>query len=80
MVTTSIGAEGMGLEDGSEALIADDANKFAADVIKLYTDEALWQRLSDRGYEHIGRHFTPEIIEERIRVAVNTLVDAASAG
>jgi glycosyltransferase involved in cell wall biosynthesis len=78
VVTTPIGAEGMGLEDGSEALIADDANKFAAGVIKLYTDEALWQRLSDRGYEHIGRHFTPEIVEERIRRALSVLrVNAA---
>ncbi|HEY6047342.1 MAG TPA: glycosyltransferase family 4 protein, partial [Pyrinomonadaceae bacterium] len=39
VVTTSVGAEGMDLRDESEVLIADDANKFAEAVIKLYSDE-----------------------------------------
>jgi len=78
VVTTSIGAEGMNLKNESEVLIADDPGQFAAAVIRLYTDQALWQRLSDQGYEHIARHFTPEIVEEQIRLAMDTLVNTSA--
>ena len=75
VVTTSVGAEGMGLENGSEALIADRAQEFAAALIRVYQDAALWQRLSDHGYSHISRHFTPEIVEDRIHQAIKGICD-----
>ena len=52
-VTTSIGAEGMGLVDGVNALIADTAADFAAQVERLYQDEALWERLRMGGLHQI---------------------------
>jgi glycosyltransferase involved in cell wall biosynthesis len=63
VVTTSVGAEGMGLEPGNEALIADSAEAFAAACINVYHDAALWQGLSDQGFSHIARHFTPPVVE-----------------
>lgn len=75
VVTTSVGAEGMGLENGSEALITDGAREFAAALISVYEDEALWQRLSDRGYSHVARHFTPEVVEKKIHHAIKALCD-----
>lgn len=73
VVTTSTGAEGMGLENGREALIANEANEFAAAVLNLYNDGALWQQLSDNGSQHIAQHYTPEIVEEKIRLSINAL-------
>jgi glycosyltransferase involved in cell wall biosynthesis len=73
VVTTSVGAEGMGLENGSEALIADGAREFAEALISVYKDTALWQRLSDYGYSHIARHFTPQVVEEKIHQAIQTI-------
>ena len=75
VVTTSVGAEGMGLENGSEALIADGAREFAEALISVYQNAALWQRLSDRGYDHVARHFTPEVVEEKIHHAIKTICD-----
>jgi GT2 family glycosyltransferase len=63
VVTTSIGAEGMGFTDGAQALIADEAHAFADATVRAYTDAALWQKLSERGYAHVAEHFTPEVIE-----------------
>jgi glycosyltransferase involved in cell wall biosynthesis len=73
VVTTSVGAEGMGLENGSEALIADGAREFAEALISVYKDAALWQRLSNYGYSHIARHFTPQVVEEKIHQAIQTI-------
>ncbi|MEO7741612.1 MAG: glycosyltransferase [Usitatibacter sp.] len=60
VVATSVSVEGMGLADGSEVLVADDPDAFAAAVERLYADEALWARLSRAGIEHVARHFSPE--------------------
>jgi O-antigen biosynthesis protein len=73
VVTTSIGAEGMGLENGREVMIADDAREFAAALIRLYQDATLWQKLSDHGYNHIARHFTPEVVTETISHSIRSL-------
>ncbi len=74
VVTTSIGAEGMELENGCQAIIADGAREFADAVVNLYQDANLWQRLSDNGVEHVRRNFTPEVVEEKIRRAMLKLV------
>jgi hypothetical protein len=42
-------AEGMGLIHGETILIADAAQKFADEVVRLYTDERCWTKLSDNG-------------------------------
>ena len=62
VVTTAIGAEGMGLRDNEEVLIADTPQDFAAAVARLYRDSGLWQRLADNGYQHIERHFSPPVV------------------
>jgi glycosyltransferase involved in cell wall biosynthesis len=52
VVTTSVGAEGMSLEHGTTALIADSAPAFAEAVVQLCSDAALHQRLSECGRAH----------------------------
>ena len=79
VVTTPIGAEGMNLANGCQAIIADGAHEFAEAVISVYQDEVLWQQLSDQGYSHIARHFTPEVVEKKIHQAIKALVDLSEA-
>lgn len=67
LVTTSVGAEGMGLLDREQAMIADSASDFASAVVELYRDETLWQRLADNGYEHVGRHFGQHVVTDVIQ-------------
>ena len=75
VVTTPVGAEGMNLQNGNEAIIADGAREFLAALISVYNDPALWQRLSDNGYSHVSRHFTPEVVEQKVHQAIKTLCD-----
>jgi len=44
-VSTSIGAEGLDVEDGRDILLADTAANFADSVVKLLADEQLRQRI-----------------------------------
>lgn len=70
VVTTTIGAEGMSLRDGHEALIADSPEDFAAAVVRAYGDAELWQRLSDEGYAHVAGNFSPEVVSRIINDSV----------
>jgi glycosyltransferase involved in cell wall biosynthesis len=67
VVTTTIGAEGIGLRDGENALIADDPGAFANAVVRLYEDEALWNRISRQSVEHIKENYSPPVLGKRIR-------------
>lgn len=66
VVTSSIGAEGMGVIDGHELLIADDPEAFARAVVALYTDDELWRSLAGHGAAHIERHFSPAAVAKSI--------------
>jgi glycosyltransferase involved in cell wall biosynthesis len=49
VVSTTMGAEGLGLEPGRHLLVADDAEGFAAACVRLLTEPALRERLVDEG-------------------------------
>jgi glycosyltransferase involved in cell wall biosynthesis len=74
VVTTTVGAEGMYLRDGEEALIADTARDFAAAVVRLYRDESLWRRLSSNAHAHVERHFSPRVVGRVVNESIQGLL------
>ncbi|UHD14551.1 glycosyltransferase family 4 protein [Thiocapsa bogorovii] len=62
VVTTHVGAEGMGLVDGVDALIADDPTAFANAVLRLYTDDVLWHRVSAAGQDLIAQRYSKDAV------------------
>jgi glycosyltransferase involved in cell wall biosynthesis len=73
MVTTSVGAEGMDLEDRKTAMIADSANGFANAVVQICTDPTLHRRLSEEGRAHARQRWDVTPIEGRLLEAVESL-------
>jgi glycosyltransferase involved in cell wall biosynthesis len=57
-VSSSIGIEGFALTPGEEILVEDDPNMFADAVIRLYTEEVMWTRLSQKGLEFARKNFS----------------------
>jgi glycosyltransferase involved in cell wall biosynthesis len=58
IVTTSIGAEAIGLVNGINALIADDAEDFAHAIVRLSTDESLWQSVRHNALATIAENYS----------------------
>jgi glycosyltransferase involved in cell wall biosynthesis/predicted nuclease with TOPRIM domain len=58
VVATTMAMEGMYLQDGRDVLVADGAEAFAEAVVRLYTDRALWERLSRNGLSNLEQHFS----------------------
>ncbi|NOZ74705.1 MAG: glycosyltransferase, partial [FCB group bacterium] len=67
VVTTPIGAEGMGLVHEKHALIADDNKTFIRQVVELYTNRELWEKLSGNGKTIVEENWSPGILEKRIQ-------------
>jgi GT2 family glycosyltransferase len=68
VVTTAIGAEGLGAEDGREMLIADDPDEFTERVARAYRDDELWSELSAAGQRLVERTCSPATLRERLRL------------
>jgi O-antigen biosynthesis protein len=65
VVTTQIGAEGFNLRDGQDYLRAETAGEFAEAMLRLYSEQTLWSRLSENALAAI-RPFSTEAVTDSI--------------
>jgi glycosyltransferase involved in cell wall biosynthesis len=73
MVATLCAVEGMHLVDGVDVLVADEAEAFAAAVVRLHEDRALWELLSAGGLENTRRHFSPAAVRATLHTLLASL-------
>lgn len=76
-VSTTVGIEGLGLQDGDHVLVADEGPAFAGHVAALLDDEELWSRLAERGHAHIAPLHDPKMVAARLMTAVEAVLAAA---
>ena len=68
-VLSPTAAEGIGLRDGLDCLIAETSNDWADAISRLQTDDALWQKLSDNAREYMQTAFSFDKGRARMRAA-----------
>jgi len=66
IITTDIGAEGIGLIAERDYLHADNATNFAKQILRLYSDAQLWNKISNSSKEVI-KNYHPEHIKHIIK-------------
>jgi GT2 family glycosyltransferase len=66
VVSTTVGVEGMWLQEG-EVAVADDPESFADAVVQIYSDERLWNGLSEGGMKNIERSFSYDRAERVLK-------------
>ena len=59
VVTTSIGAQGMGLTDRENILIADSPQSFAAAVLELLNDSCMYKKIRKNAIQIIDDNYAP---------------------
>jgi GT2 family glycosyltransferase len=74
VVTTDIGAEGISLVDGENALLCNDAAAFAQAVMRLYNTEALWARISGGGLR-LAQDFSPQAIKPMLNAELELALE-----
>jgi glycosyltransferase involved in cell wall biosynthesis len=65
-VATPIAAEGLDLVDGEHLMIASDPITFARKIVDVYSNEALWTRLSHGGRAHIDANLGYESVKRSL--------------
>jgi glycosyltransferase involved in cell wall biosynthesis len=73
VVTTSFGNEGIEAVPGRDLLVADDAEDFAAAVVRVLKDSDLAARLSRNGREFVRRNFSRESVIGKVEAAFQGL-------
>jgi O-antigen biosynthesis protein len=73
VVTTSIGAEGMGLTDRENVFIADSPETFSDAVIELMHEDNLYKKIQKNSLAHISKNFTPEKVGSQIEHILSEL-------
>lgn len=73
VVTTAIGAEGMGLVQGESILIADTADEFVNSVVELYRNEELWGRLATHAKATVSKCFSPGPVRANLARSIKSL-------
>ncbi|PJK00580.1 glycosyl transferase [Lysobacteraceae bacterium NML91-0213] len=67
VVATTVAAEGMHLQHDQDVLLADDADTFAAAVLRAHGDAAAWSRLAAGGRANVERHFSIDAARATVR-------------
>ncbi len=77
IVTTPVGAEGLGFAHRRDAMIAEDAGAFADAAVELYQDRDLWMRLSAAAPRMLEPFSSKRVVKAALGV-VERIVAASS--
>ena len=75
-VLTTIAAEGFGLTDERDCLIADDAETFARGILRAYCDREVWDGLSRSAVAAI-EPFTMAAVKPQLLLTLSTVAESA---
>jgi hypothetical protein len=73
VVTTTIGAEGLGARSGEPLIIADDSEGFARGVIDLLSDPERARQIGLAGQRLVGSLLSPEAIERELLSVIDAV-------
>ena len=73
-VSTSIGMEGLNLQDGEHVIVANDPATFADSMTRLLKDAKLWKRVARHGRTHISAVHGREAVRRRLLQVVSTIL------
>ncbi|MDX8129465.1 glycosyltransferase [Methylomonas sp. OY6] len=73
VVTTQIGAEGFGLTNNENILVAETSNQFAELVLKVSRDEQFYEKLSINGYNFIKDKYSEDATNKRITEIIDSI-------
>lgn len=72
-VLSPVAAEGIGLRDGDEALIARRVSEWVDAIVSLHSDESIWRHASQAARAFAKKHYSLEHGRERMREALDAI-------
>jgi glycosyltransferase involved in cell wall biosynthesis len=75
VVATSVGAQGLQVVSGEHLVIADEPDRFAAEVLQLLGDPARAEKIGRAGHDYIVAIGSPQVVEPRLAAILDAVVD-----
>lgn len=75
VVTTSIGAEGLGLVDGHDAFVAPDAATLASSIARLLVDRSTWDLMRTNAWEKVTARNSASDARVQFLAVINEVLD-----
>jgi len=72
-VATPLAAEGMGLTNGKDILVGKDPREFSDLVEQLYSDKALWTRLSENSIKLLEEKYSLAHFSDNLKDLLSSL-------
>ena len=72
-VLTSIAAEGLGIENMQNSMIADTADEMVIAILNLYNNQKLWEIISSSGIKHIDKLNGAYSSHQKLKAILHTL-------
>lgn len=69
IVSTKVGAEGLGIENGKQAMITDSEDEFVEMTLTLLRDPSLQSSLARNAREYVQRHFSWDVVGNDLEAA-----------
>jgi polysaccharide biosynthesis protein PslH len=66
IVSTNIGAEGIGCEDGRNILLADKPSEMARLIVECYRDPVMAEKIGSTAIDFVRKNFSPESVMPRL--------------
>jgi glycosyltransferase involved in cell wall biosynthesis len=73
VVATPAAVEGLQAHIGEDVLVAESAQDFAAEVVRLYQDPQLWEKLSQGGLQNVQRYFSVDTARRQLAELLESL-------
>ena len=74
VVTSSVGAEGLGIEDGKQALIKDNLEDLVDAAVRVLTDKKLAAKLGADGRDFVEKNYTWDVSAQKLDKIYEELV------
>ncbi len=74
VVTTTLGAEGIAIEQGKHVLVEDEPTKFAQKIIQLMSDDVLKRNIANEAIKFIEANYNNQIIAANVVQFYNNLI------
>lgn len=75
VVSTSIGAEGIGLKPGEQILIADSPESFAEEIINLFSEQIEINNIVNSAKEFVEKNYSWNIVEQKLNIEYKNLLN-----
>ncbi len=80
VVTTPLGATGLGAIDGEDILVGESDDELVELYLRLVSDDALWERVSQNGQALVRERFEPDVATAPLRAWLADRVDGTIGG